>query len=688
MTNTIIRASAGSGKTFQLSNQYLGIVFRHEPVETILASTFTRKAAGEILSRILMRLARAALDDKERQSLAAFVPLPEPIRLTSAAGKVAETEAEILQRLLADLARNLFRLRISTLDSFFNKIATSFSLEFGLPPGWSILDETDYARLVGEAVRTVLDDSERNEARKLMNMLQKGEQDRSVTRELFDLAVKLLPIVRESPPEAWDHHEKLARTELDDKSLQEILDHLEKAELPKTKGTKTKPGKENGNFVNARTTLRLRAANDEWSEFLKSKLVQSVIVGENLFHKIPVEGELLHCVRELIHQAHAKVVNKLVAQTKATRQLLDLIAEAYDTILLRERRFRFDDITGRLGNWNFTSILETLNHRMDAQTRHLLLDEFQDTSMPQWNIVRSFADAVAKNLAGSFFCVGDEKQAIYAWRGGEAEIFNTIEKALAGDGSVAIETKPLNVSFRSSPVVIGTVNDLFRNIASNAALEAKHPEAAEEWNRRFSEHDVAEKNRKLPGHCILEVAPEPPGMLDDADDRLSKNDDDEDSEENVDKHEMFLRYTVDRIKTLHETRPGMSIGVLVARNRKIGPIIARLKSFGIEASEEGGNPLTDSAAVQHVVSAMILADHPGDRIARFHLANGPLAGILKLTDHDCDLQASNASLWMRRQLIENGYGPVVEKLAEQLAPSCNPREFQRLEKLQELAFRF
>ncbi|MDR2116592.1 MAG: PD-(D/E)XK nuclease family protein, partial [Planctomycetaceae bacterium] len=141
----------------------------------------------------------------------------------------------------------------------------------------------------------------------------------------------------------------------------------------------------------------------------------------------------------------------------------------------------------------------------------------------------------------------------------------------------------------------------------------------------------------------------------------------------------------DRIAELHRTRPNATIGVLVFRNDKIAPIIAGLKRLGIEASEEGGNLLTDSAAVQHVLSAMILADHPGDRIARFHLANGPLAEFLQLTDYRSDSQAVQCSLWLRRELINDGYGIVTERLAEQLAPSCHPREFQRLEKLTELA---
>ncbi len=680
MTNTIIRASAGSGKTFQLSNRYLDILFQREPVDTILASTFTRKAAGEITSRILTRLADAALDNDKRRDLAEHVDIPSsrfeipdtswgvalhsaglkggvseksnayetlrPIRLVStsssrpAGNPVSEPvgEEQEIVRLLADLARNLYRMRISTLDSFFNKLATAFSLELGLPPGWSILEETDYFRFIGEAVRTVLAGGQHHEARRLMNMLQKGEQNRGVTKELFDLATALLPIVRESPAEAWNH-EKLLRPELDEAAFQTVLARLETADVPLTQ--KKTP---HGNFLKAQTRLVGQAVDDDWSGFLESSLVQSVLSGDCLYYKLPVEGDFLDCVRELITQAHAVIVNKIVAQTKATRELLELVAEAYDDILLRERRFRFEDITGRLSGREFASMLDVLNHRMDAKTAHLLLDEFQDTSMPQWKVMAAFAGDVARNPHGSFFCVGDVKQAIYAWRGGESGIFGTIE-----DSIPKIETKSMDQSFRSSPVVLAAVNRLFESIVDNAALAKKEgenidsqnsPTAAELWAEGFSTHQAAPKNQQLPGHVVLEVSPELPEAL--ASETGSYHKEDDETEDGVDdpnkpedtKKTIFVRYVVDRIRELHETRPGQSIGVLVNRNDKIGPIIAGLKRYEIEASEEGGVPLTDSAAVQHVLSALILADHPGDTIAHFHLLHGPLAATLGLYQHD------------------------------------------------------
>ncbi|MDR0703828.1 MAG: UvrD-helicase domain-containing protein [Planctomycetaceae bacterium] len=651
MSNIIIRASAGSGKTFRLSNQFLQLIFHGYPVDTILASTFTRKAAGEILDRILQRLADAVADTEKRKELAGFLELPENP-----------------EEILGKLARNLYRIRICTLDSFFNKIATTFALELGLPFGWSILEETDFARCLGEAVRNVLSESHRNEAGKLMNLLQKGEQDRNVTQELLDLASNLLPIVRESTPENWNH-KKLLQKELDDTELQHILDRLQVAEIPKNKD-KTEPKR----FVQARNEIIRLARNGEWKLFLEQTLVKNVVAGEFKFDRKELDGDLLYCVQDLTKQAGAVLINKVVGQTKAARQLLDLIVNAYDEILFRQCSFRFDDVTERLGRNDFSPTLDLLAHRMDARTDHLLLDEFQDTSKPQWNILRPFAKETSTKTNGSFFCVGDVKQAIYAWRGGVAEIFDTIQQEIPN----AVQ-ESLNASYRSSPIIIETVNKLFETIASNEAL-ARYGEAAQIWNSRFERHEAAKKN--LSGYCVLEIAQ----SADHSDNNFGTDSSATDDEQDDDKK--FVQYTVDRIAGLHQTRPGATIGVLVSRNKKIAPIIAGLKRKGIEASEEGGNPLTDSAAVQHVLSAMILADHPGDTIARFHLANGPLAEFLQLTDYRNNYQAVKCSLQLRKDLVNNGYGAVVERLAEQLAPACNPREFQRIEKLTELAREF
>ena len=184
----VIRASAGTGKTFQLSNRFLALVAAGEPLDSILATTFTRKAAGEILDRVLTRLAEAALDPKKQAELAKHVdPSLDQARC---------------QRLLRDMVRHLHRLRVGTLDSFFIQVARSFSLELGLPPAWQIIDEVDDRRMRAEAIRTVLREESTMDVVALMNLLTKGEATRSVSEQITLLVNDLYSVFVEAPAEA------------------------------------------------------------------------------------------------------------------------------------------------------------------------------------------------------------------------------------------------------------------------------------------------------------------------------------------------------------------------------------------------------------------------------------------------------------------------------------------------------
>jgi ATP-dependent exoDNAse (exonuclease V) beta subunit len=117
-------------------------------------------------------------------------------------------------------------------------------------------------------------------------------------------------------------------------------------------------------------------------------------------------------------------------------------------------------------------------------------------------------------------------------------------------------------------------------------------------------------------------------------------------------------------------------------------LIYRLRSLGVAASEEGGNPLIDSPAVEVILSLLKLADHPGDSVARFHLATSPLAGPLELNDHRDDRRAVTVAQLIRRKLLEDGYGQTVFHYAQLLAPSCDERDLARLQQLVELAYQY
>ena len=427
----MIRASAGTGKTFQLSNRFIGLAARQAP-DNILATTFTRKAAGEILDRVLVRLAEAALKPKKLAELAQHVDGP------------AIDRARCLG-MLREMIRHLHRLRVSTLDSFFVQIAQSFSLELGLPPGWEIAEEIADQALRAEAIRTVLQ-NESTAGRRPPDApadqgrgLALGERADRLAREGLVRHLHRGPgrgMEVAAPPEAT-RRQGIARRP---------LKHWRQVPLPEGKI-----------YPKARAQDLASAKSEDWEAFLGKGLGAKILDGTEMFSSKPIPAEILAAYRPLVEHAKAVLLARIADQTEATRDLLERFDAAYQRLKASERSLRFEDVTRRLGEAAIADRLDEVVYRLDGQVAHLLLDEFQDTSALQWRVLRPFAQRVVRGGEDrSFFCVGDVKQAIYGWRGGVAEIFDALDDEFGG-----LPSQALNESFRSSPVVIDCVNKVF-----------------------------------------------------------------------------------------------------------------------------------------------------------------------------------------------------------------------------------
>ena len=188
--HTVIRASAGAGKTWRLGNRYLGLLAAGVAPENIVAATFSRKAAGEILERILTRLAAASLSAEAGARLAVDLGAP---------GFTAETAGALLRT----LARSLHRLRVCTLDSLFGDVARGFGPELGLPPGWEMAEEDDHHRLQVEAIDAALRGYDLDALLQMLNDLDDGAASQSVIQG-FDEVIKAFHAVAcESDAATW-----------------------------------------------------------------------------------------------------------------------------------------------------------------------------------------------------------------------------------------------------------------------------------------------------------------------------------------------------------------------------------------------------------------------------------------------------------------------------------------------------
>jgi ATP-dependent exoDNAse (exonuclease V) beta subunit len=632
----LIRASAGSGKTHQLTNRYLGLLAAGVEADAILATTFTRKAAGEILDRVLERLAKAAEDAKEARDLSN--------QLGTGNGATSDY-VRILRRML----RGLHRVRIGTLDSFYIALAASFSFELGLPAGWSICEDLDDARLRSEALEHLLE-RQPDDIWRLLPLLTKGETKRSVQGELHEVIQSHYDVFISSERSAWQSlHVPESSAEAE---RTQTLECLRAFDLSHS-GHKRIPEARDKDIASFEA--------ENWAEFIGSGLAAKVLAGETTYQRKEIPPQALAWYTILIRHARCKILRQLFDQTQATWDMLDGFHRELWRGKLATGALRFGEVTQALVEAMPALHPETLGFRLDGAIDHLLLDEFQDTSLSQWDVLRPIAEGITSakpESRRSFFCVGDVKQAIFGWRGGMAEILNALPNSLG-----KLDQQTLSVSRRSAQPIIDVVNQVFEHLNVFQPGD-KHSSGMEAWGKRFEKHTTAKKD--LAGYVRLHTGPT------------------QEEGQSLDDHRaMHCEFVAKEIKLLAQQAPGRTIGVLCRKNETVAQMIYELRKIGVSASEEGGNPLTDSSAVEVILSLFTLADHPGHSIAYFHLKNSPLKEELQSFQ-----VASDLSRELRRRLLADRYGPFTQHWAESLAPACDKRDLSRLQQLIEMAYAF
>ena len=634
----VILASAGSGKTYQLTGRYVELLRTGVDPSTVLATTFTRKAAGEIFAKTVGRLASG--DEGDR-------------------------------RLIAELGRRVDRLSVSTLDGFFARLIGAFRFELGLPlePRYLDDDAAEARDLRLQAIEAVLADGARSEDTlatlvTLMKRLHHDAVQRSVTDALDDIVRGFHELYREAPQaEAWDRLD--TGTPLSDEALTHALEAIRglAASIDAKRVT------------NAMANDLAAASEGRFDDVVGKGLGKAILQNHGVYYGKPLPGEVIDAYAPLLDHARAVLLSPLAFQTRATHELLS----RYDAHFAELRRargvMRFADATHALSRELFdldAGDLADAFFRLDTQVQHLLLDEFQDTSLEQWRVLRPFAEE-ATSQERSFFCVGDPKQAIYGWRGGEAALFGEVLR-LPGLGEGDVST--LATSWRSSPIVLDAVNTVFASIDANAALAGKGDVSAA-WRERFETHSPAPHHASLPGHVTLRTtARDDEGPAEEADDEA-----DDDTPAAVSPH---LLAAAGFIASLHDPAQGRSIGVLMRTNRSASRLLYELRRRGLPVSGEGGVPLTDTPAVNAMLSALALADHPGDEPSAFHVANSPLGPALGLETRD-DRDVLRFAASVRASLQRRGYAATLADWARRVSDHCSARSRRRLDRLIELA---
>ncbi|QGM45951.1 double-strand break repair helicase AddA [Methylocystis heyeri] len=470
-----VSAHAGSGKTHVLSQRVVRLLLARVPPSRILCLTYTKAAAANMAARVFKILAEWTLLDDAALDRA-----------------VAEASGERLDPSRRAFARRLFArtvetpggLKIQTIHAFCERILHLFPFEANVAAGFTVLDDIERAELLDRARRQTL-------ARALQENGPLSDALELVAREASDASFDGLL------GELLRHRGALGKACGSDyeNKLRFDLGLSEADALASVEAEIIHAGIGCGGWRALAERLRQGSANDKK---LGDQLARAAALApdpacieeyELLFFTqkgTPRGGDksmitqglcksdplLLPLLEEERDRLAGLLEKRKAAKTFERSRALSLIGQAIITEYERAKNLRglfdFDDLIERTRELLRRSSPSWVLYKLDQQIDHILLDEAQDTSAPQWEILQAIAGEFAESRDGarrrSFFAVGDEKQSIFSFQGAAPEKFDAMRRNFQNrfaEAGLDFRLVPLTMSFRSAPTTLKAVDAIF-----------------------------------------------------------------------------------------------------------------------------------------------------------------------------------------------------------------------------------
>ncbi|MGN8498193.1 RecB-like helicase [Helicobacter pylori] len=445
-----LKASAGSGKTFALSVRFLALLFKGANPSEILTLTFTKKATAEMKERILdylKILQKENLEDEKEKEKSQNIlkELEEKYRLDPSF--VQNRAQKIYQRFLNA------EIRISTIDAFFQSILRKFCWFVGLSANFEVNEDTKaHQQQLNESFLSTLNGEQLEELSVFIAQCLSYDNytSDSILGRLRFLKNKLYLFDPNKKDPAFDEERFLEKL----RSLNQQIQNIETASDTAKKAIKC----------------------DDFRGFLNSSLTWLKKKGEYRdFKKIKDEIPTLESECEEIENDLKRYYE---ARESALFKKFPKFIQLYDKATSKIQALDFDAIKDKvhaLLNGYEEMLAEFFYFRLDSRIAHILIDEFQDTSLNDYKILAPFIDEIKAGIGQakwhrSVFFVGDVKQSIYGFRGSFSSLFESVSKDFYHDN--------LQFNHRSSPLIINYVNTIFKKAYQNsptAYLEQKYP---------------------------------------------------------------------------------------------------------------------------------------------------------------------------------------------------------------------
>ena len=435
INNLAYEASAGSGKTFMLVVRYLSLLFKGASPSKILALTFTNKAASEMQERVVVTL----------EELESRGELDEIVKVT---GFTKEHLLSERQKILDEFLNS--NTKIMTIDKFFSQVLRKFSLYASLMPDFSTMSSQHELKLLSRFLKEVSVAGKKDTLITLSLQSKKRVTDIFALLDEFYVKKEELSNIKFTKQEFW-HYESQAMDSFE--ALKALVESCEAASVTAKNG------------VDAET----------FEELVQKSWIGRDTLNYRTFAKcyIPEMDVHLRSIQEAVKgYDRAKEQNFFYALA----ELVSIYQKAKKALYMDDSELSFSDVTSLVYEiLNLLDDSDFLYFRLDSQIEHILLDEFQDTSILQYEILKPLIGEIVSGEGvfndGSFFFVGDVKQSIYRFRGGVSALFGEVAR------ECGTHVEPLLTNYRSQREVIEFVNGVFKDKIANYLPQKVRAEA-------------------------------------------------------------------------------------------------------------------------------------------------------------------------------------------------------------------
>lgn len=636
---TVYRASAGSGKTFTLAVEYISLLVKDpENYQHILAVTFTNKATQEMKMRILSQLYGIANSLQSSQQY--FNKVKEKTNMPDA---VIRNNARAALTLLIHRYNNF---RILTIDAFFQQVLRNLAHELGQTANLRV--DLNNEEITEKAVDQMIESLEKGQP--VLQWISTYINNSIEDDNGWNIIGKIKTFGTNIFKDFYKAHEANLKEQLsnaDDFKAYETTLRKRRNDIRKTFNSKARSilnEIKNANLdipSNYRIGL-YKYLTDSAIAPLTNKPLKAGVLKANESPQNWTSSKCAKADKQQIQTLAAEVLSAQLSELIAYNndnwnefqsiqltlshlselRLLHAIADAVDNLTKDTNRFMLSNTQALLKELIADSDTPFIFERIGARLKHVMIDEFQDTSTIQWqNFQVLLANCMAQELSQNLI-VGDIKQSVYRWRQGDWGILNNIEKSFAHQ-KIRLET--LDYNYRSEKRIIDFNNAFWEQCVANTAKEVAQDDAEKAEIVQKAYEDVAQKTHKTTENGFVKISLYPSKSM----------------------KEAVLEELIETIKELFNNGYGgknqSKIAILVRSKSNIQDIVnALLQSFGNEiniVSDEAFR-LDASLSVNIIVSAMHLLTHPDDVLTRGKLVKLYNQEVLKKPLTDTDLLVS------------------------------------------------